>query len=40
MLELLDNGVEFNHEQRADLGTPDVHDFLTAFEAVISTHPS
>ncbi|CAH3114472.1 unnamed protein product [Pocillopora meandrina] len=40
MLELLDNGVEFNHEQRADLGTPDVHDFLTAFEAVRSTHPS
>lgn len=39
MLELLDTGVELDPKKRADLGTPDVHDFLTAFEAARSTHP-
>ncbi|XP_078369114.1 cadherin-like and PC-esterase domain-containing protein 1 isoform X2 [Oculina patagonica] len=40
MSELLDTGVDLNFKQRTNLGTPDVHDILTLFEARPSTATS
>lgn len=38
MLELIDSGVELDVKHRTGLATPDVHDILTRFEALMGTN--